>query len=63
MHVLLLAESADEAGVAREMRHDPELDLRVVGGYQAVIGRRDERLANAASFGFADRDVLQVRIR
>jgi hypothetical protein len=44
------------------MRHDPQLDLRIVGGDQAVIRRRDEGLPDAAAFGLADRNVLQIGI-
>ena len=56
-------ERLDEPRVAREVRHDAHLDLRVVGGEQlGVLGSVTERLADAAALGRADRDVLQVRV-
>ena len=44
------------------MRHDPELDLRIVRCNQRSPGGRDERLTNASTFGGTHRDVLQVRV-
>ena len=62
MDVAVRRERLHQARVAGEVRHDPELDLRVIGGDQYVPGRRDERLADAPAFGRPDRDVLQVRV-
>src|SRR4029453_2683337 len=36
-----------QRGVLRQVRHDPKLDLRVVGGDERVAGRCDERFAYA----------------
>ena len=45
------------------MRHDPHLDLAVVGGHQRLVARaHHERLADRAALLGADRDVLQVRV-
>ena len=44
------------------MRHDAQLDLRVIGGDDHVSRRRHESLADAAALRRADRDVLQVRV-
>jgi hypothetical protein len=55
-------EGAQQAFIARQVRHDAQLDLRIVGRQQQVAGRRDEGLADAPALGRADRDVLQVRI-
>ena len=62
MNVLVARERREQAFVAGQVRHDPKLDLRVVGGEQLEARRRDERLADAAAFGGADRNVLQVRV-
>ena len=42
-------------GVAGKVRHDAQLDLRIIGRNQLVAGRRDECLADAAAFGGAHR--------
>ena len=44
------------------MRHDAQLDLRVIRGHQQVARRRDERLADAPALRPADGDVLQVGV-
>ena len=63
VQVLAGVERLDEPGVAREVRHDAHLDLRVVGGQQRLEpGAVPERRADAATLGLADRDVLQVRV-
>ena len=62
MDVGAIAERAHERGVARKMRHDPQLDLRIVGGHDTMPRRRDERLADPTPLGRAHRDVLQIRI-
>ena len=64
MDVVSVAEGLHEVSVLAEVRHDAELDLRVVRGDDDALRRaRDERLADLlAAFG-ADGDVLQVRIR
>ena len=50
-------------GVLGEVRHDPHLDLAVVGGHQALEARADhEPLADPAALLGADRDVLQVGV-
>ncbi len=54
--------ACSERRVARQVRHDPQLDLRIVGRYEHVPRGRDERLADAPAFGRAHRNVLQVGI-
>ena len=44
---LVLGEGAQQACVAGQVRHDAQLDLRVVRRQQHMAGRRDERLADA----------------
>ena len=63
MQILAGAKRLDESGVLGQVRHDPHLDLAVVGGHQLRIAvTHTERVADpAAGFG-ADRDVLQVRV-
>ncbi len=56
-------EGLDETFVAREMRHDAHLDLRVVGREQAFIALAGyEGRADAAAHLSAHRNVLQVRV-
>ncbi|CRI63432.1 hypothetical protein THIOKS11320081 [Thiocapsa sp. KS1] len=55
-------EGREQTLVAREMRHDPQLDLRVVGGEQEVSRLGDEGAADPATLVGADRDVLQIRV-
>ena len=57
-----MRECVEQAGVARKVRHDAQLDLRVVRRNQDMAWRRHEGLPDAASFRRADRDVLQVRV-
>ena len=50
--------------VLGQVRHDPHLDLAVVGGQQRLVALADdERRADAAALVGADRDVLQVGVR
>ena len=60
--VLAGREGLDEPRVARQVRHDAQLDLRVVRGDDPRARRRDERLADPAALGRAHRDVLQVGV-
>ena len=58
-----LGERLDQAGVLGQVRHDAHLDLGVVGRQQAlVVVADDERAADLAALGRADRDVLQVGV-
>src|SRR5690606_15339518 len=61
--VLALAEGIDEALVARVVREDAELDLRIVGRNELGALRGNERLADPDAFGAADRNVLDIRVR
>ena len=63
VQILAGSKRLDESGVLGQVRHDPHLDLAVVGGHQLRIAvTHTERVADpAAGFG-ADRDVLQVRV-
>ena len=60
--VLAARERVDQHLLARQVRQDAQLDLRVVGGDQDVAGLGDERAADVAPDLGADRDVLQVGI-
>ncbi len=62
VHVQIVLERVQEAGILRQVGHDAQLDLRVVRRQQLVARRCDEGLANAPPLGGADRDVLQVRV-
>ncbi len=56
-------ERLDQEGVLGQVRHDPHLDLAVVGGHQRLVpGPDDERLPDPAALLGAHRDVLQVRV-
>ena len=66
MQVLAGAKRLDEALVLRQVRHDPHLDLAVVGRHQ--LGKvalaalaDDERIADPAARLRTNRNVLQVR--
>ncbi len=61
--VLARFERGDERGVLRQMRQDPQLDLRIVSGDQLMMLWSDKRLADLATDLRADRDVLEVRVR
>ncbi len=61
MQVLAGVERFDEAFVAGQVRHDPHLDLAVVGGHQLGIAVSDhEAVPDASTRLGADRDVLKV---
>ena len=62
MDVLPGAEGRQHALVVGHVRHDAQLDLRVVHREQHVPRRGDEALADAAPLLGADGDVLQVRV-
>ena len=59
---LSLAKALQQAFVLREVRHDAQLDLRIVRRQQHVALGRDECLTDAPPLGRAYRDVLQVGI-
>ncbi len=60
--VFAIGKGLEHRGVARDMRHDAQFDLRIVGRDDHAAGRRDERFADTAPFGIAHRDILQVRL-
>src|SRR5213075_1527081 len=62
MDVLGARERLEEARVAREVRHDAKLDLRVIRRHDLRARRRDESLADAASLGRAYGNVLEGRV-
>ena len=68
VQVLTGVERLDQPLVARQVRHDPHLDLAVVGRHQclefgsAARGSDDEAVADLSAGLGADRDVLQVRV-
>jgi hypothetical protein len=63
VEVLTRLERRDQVGVGGQVRHDPHLDLAVVGRQQALVALpHHERLADAAPRLGADRDVLQVGV-
>ncbi len=62
MNIHALFERTQQAGILADVRHDAQLDLRIIGTDDAVPGRRDEGLANAAPFDGTDRDVLQIGV-
>jgi hypothetical protein len=61
--VLPALERLAELRLAGDVREDPQLDLRVVGGDEARARLRDERRADLAPELRADRDRLEVRAR
>ena len=54
--------ASTNAGSRREVREQPQLDLRVVGGEQRPALARNEAAPNVAAELAPDRDVLQVRV-
>ena len=63
MEVRATGERLDEAVVARQVRKQAQLDLRVVGRHEfAARLKRHEALADAAAELRAHGDVLQVRV-
>ena len=60
--VLAGAVGVEQERVLREVGHQAQLDLRVVGGHEQVAGRGDEGGANLAAERGADGDVLQVGV-
>ena len=62
MDVLAGSESLQQAFIARDVRHDAQLDLRIVRGNNAGTGRRNKRLADAPALCRANGNVLQVGI-
>ncbi len=62
MDVLVGAIGVEKKGVLREMGHQAQLDLRVVGRHQHVARGCDKCSANLATDGGADRNVLQIGV-
>ena len=63
MEVLSRAERLDQQGVLGEVRHDPHLDLAVVGRQQRLVARaHHETLADPATCLGPDGDVLEVGV-
>ena len=62
VHVLAVGEGVEQAIVAREVGHDAQFDLRVVGGNDAVAVGGDKGGADAPAFLGAHRNVLQIGI-
>ncbi len=62
VHVQIVLEGMQQAFVLGQVGHDAQFDLGIVGSQQTIPRRGDERLTDAAAFGGADRNVLQVRI-
>ena len=63
MDVFPALECGDHVLVVRDGGEHAQLDLRVVRVHQRVAWFRDEELPQLRPDGFADRDVLQVRLR
>ncbi len=61
--VLAGAVRVEQQRVLREVRHQTQLDLRVVCRHQHITRRGDECSANLPAHSGADGNVLQVRIR
>ena len=62
MDVLILLERRDQVLVARQVREDAQLDLRIVGDDELLSRRRDESPPDLPPRGGPDRDVLEVRV-
>src|SRR5678816_817323 len=62
MYVLAGSEGLHQARVLRDMGHDAELHLRIIGGDDSGPGRSDESLADTPAFGRANGDVLEIRV-
>jgi len=60
MDIFTVAESLDEHGVFRKMRHDAQLDLRVVRGQQHFPFLGNEGGANLAPQFAPYRNILQI---
>ena len=60
--VLAFGKGAQHRFVARDVRHDAQLDLRIVGRDDHAARRRNKGFADAAAFGGAHGNVLQIRI-
>ena len=52
----------DKGGIFADVGHDAQLNLAVVGAGNVVAGRGNKCFANAAAFGRADGDILQVGV-
>src|SRR5690606_40308829 len=55
VNILTGGEGLQQTLVARQVRHDAQLNLRIIGGDDAVTRWRDECLPDASTFGGADR--------
>ena len=62
VHVLALSEDLLERVLARDVRQEPQLDLRVVGAGQEVAGLGDEARPDLPAQLGPDRDVLEVGV-
>ena len=62
MNVLSFGKGAHQQRIFAKMRHQPQLDLRVIGRDEHISRRRDEGRADLAAQFRLDGNVLQVRI-
>jgi hypothetical protein len=62
MDVLPAGKGCKQPGIAGEVCHDPELNLRIIGGHELISRRGNKGLADAASFLGTHRDVLEIGI-
>ncbi len=62
VHVLAVREGVEQALVTREVGHDAQFDLRIIGRNNAAARWGDEGGADLAAFLTAHRDVLQVGV-
>ena len=58
VHILTMTERIEQPCITRKMRHDAQLNLRIVGRHQAITGRRHKSAANFATGLGANRNVL-----
>ncbi len=62
MNIHAFGKCAQHVLIARDVGHDAQFDLRIVGGNNHAIFGRYKRFADTPAFGGANRDILQVRI-
>ena len=62
MDILTFCERPEQRLVTRQMRHDAQFDLRIVGGNHDRALARNEGLPDSAPLIRSHRNVLQVRV-
>ena len=62
MNVIAFLKRVKHYFIARDVRQQTQLELRIIGGHQFIARLGNEGAADAAAQFRADRNILQIRV-